>query len=256
MKKIFLVAISLAIACFSSVASADDWSTIRFGVDPTSPPFESKTPSGTLVGFDIDLGTEICARLHAKCVWVENEFDGLIPALAARKFDAILSAMSMTEKRRQQIDFSSRLYKTPNRLVVRKGSGLESTPTSLKGKKIGVQQGSIQETYAKKYWEPAGAIVVSYQIQDQVYADLISGRLDGVFQDAVTTEYGLLKTQNGKNFEFSGGDIYSSNGAGIGFRKNDVDLENRINKAIEGMLADGTYSRIAKKYFEFNPYGS
>ncbi|PMS28758.1 hypothetical protein C0Z16_21825 [Paraburkholderia rhynchosiae] len=65
-----------------------------------------------------------------------------------------------------------------------------------------------------------------------------------------------MKTQNGKNFEFSGGDIYSSNGAGIGLRKSDVDLENRINKAIEGMLADGTCSRIAKKYFEFNPYGS
>ncbi|MEX3671689.1 ABC transporter substrate-binding protein [Paraburkholderia phenoliruptrix] len=256
MKKMIFWAVSVAIACCSGAAFADDWSTIRFGVDPTSPPFESKTPDGALVGFDIDLGTEMCARLHAKCVWVENEFDGLIPALAARKFDAILSSMSMTEKRRQQIDFSDRLYKTPNRLVVRKGSGLDPTPASLKGKKIGVQQGSIQETYAKKNWEPAGAIVVSYQIQDQVYSDLISGRLDGVFQDAVTTEYGLLKTKNGKDFQFSGGDIYSSNGAGIGLRKSDVDLKNRMNKALEGMLADGTYERIAKKYFEFNPYGS
>src|SRR6202161_1212065 len=97
--------------------SAKDWKVIRFGVDPSYPPFESKAPGGTLVGFDIDLGKALCAKLNAKCVWVENDFDGMIPALQARKIDAILSDMSVTDKRRQQIDFTEKISDSPTRMV-------------------------------------------------------------------------------------------------------------------------------------------
>ena len=79
---------------------------VRFAVDPTYPPFESKTPQGKLVGFDIDLGNALCTQMQAKCVWVESQFDGMIPALKARKFDAILSDMGITEERLIQ-DLSS-----------------------------------------------------------------------------------------------------------------------------------------------------
>ncbi|TGU42131.1 transporter substrate-binding domain-containing protein, partial [bacterium M00.F.Ca.ET.146.01.1.1] len=97
---------------------------IRFGVDPTYPPFESKLADGSLVGFDIDLGNALCARLQAKCTWVENAFDGLIPALQARKFDAILSSLSITEERQKTISFTNPLYFTPSRLIAATGSGL------------------------------------------------------------------------------------------------------------------------------------
>src|SRR5271165_3454296 len=94
---------------WSLCGSAKDWKVIRFGVDPSYPPFESKAADGSLVGFDIDLGNALCAKLNAKCVWVENDFDGMIPALQARKIDAVLSDMSVTDKRRQQIDFTSKI---------------------------------------------------------------------------------------------------------------------------------------------------
>ncbi len=104
----------------STSALAEGGKEIRFGVDPTFAPFEWKDPQGKLAGFDIDLGNAICQQLQAKCVWVESNFDGIIPALKARKFDAILSGMYMTEKRKAQIAFSDKLYNGPVFLVARK----------------------------------------------------------------------------------------------------------------------------------------
>ncbi|MFM0209016.1 ABC transporter substrate-binding protein [Paraburkholderia sediminicola] len=257
MKKL---ALCIALAAIATGAYAKDWSTIRFGVDASYPPFESKGADGKLTGFDIDLGNQICARLKAKCVWVENDFDGMIPALKAKKFDGVLSSMSMTPQRAEQVAFSDKLFNTPTRLIAKKGSTLLPTPESLAGKTIGVEQGTIQETYAKTYWEPKGARVVPYQNQDQVYTDLLSGRLDGALQDAVQADIGFLNTPRGAGFQFAGKDIVDAkilgNGAGIGMRKDDVDLKEKIDKAIADIIKDGTYKAIEKKYFVFDVYGS
>jgi lysine/arginine/ornithine transport system substrate-binding protein len=238
---------------------AKDWKVIRFGVDPSYPPFESKAADGSLVGFDIDLGNALCAKLNAKCVWVENDFDGMIPALQARKIDAVLSDMSVTEKRRQQIDFTGKISFSPTRMVAKAGSNLQPTADSLRGKNIGVEQGTIQETYAKTYFEPQGANVVSYQNQDQVYADLKSGRLDATLQDEAQANFGFLKTPEGKGFEFCGHELNDpkilGSVAAIGLRKGDTDLKNALNNALAESLKDGTYRAIAKKYFDFNIYG-
>lgn len=118
MKK-FVLATVFALA--STGVLAKDLSVIRFGVDPTFAPFESKNPDGQLVGFDIDLGNAICAELKVKCVWVENAFDSIIPALRAKKFDAVLSAMTINDQRKKNVDFSDRLYNSPNRLIAKKG---------------------------------------------------------------------------------------------------------------------------------------
>ncbi|MDR5835950.1 ABC transporter substrate-binding protein [Caballeronia sp. LZ034LL] len=256
MKRLISALLFCATAFATSASNAQDGSTLRYGIDPSHPPFSSRNASGKLVGFDIDLGTEICKRIHAKCEWVQNDFDGMIPALQAKKFDAILASMSITDKRKQVIDFTSRLYKTPNKLIVRKDANLEPTAESLKGKSIGVQQGTVPETYAKEHWAPAGARVVSYPHFDQVFADLAAGRLDSCFTDAAVGEYGFLRTPQGADFKFTGDNVYASNGAGIGIRKTDVDLKEKINKALSDMLADGTYKQIAAKYFQFDPYGS
>jgi lysine/arginine/ornithine transport system substrate-binding protein len=251
----------LAVTSITSVtANAKDISTIRFGVDASYAPFESKGPDGKLVGFDIDLGNAICAKLKAKCVWVENDFDGMIPALKAKKFDGILSSMSMTPQREEQVAFSSKLFNTPTRLVAKKGSGILPTPDGLKGKTVGVEQGTIQETYAKTYWAPKGVTVTPYQNQDQVYADLLSGRLDAGLQDAVQADIGFLKTPRGEGYEFVGKDLVDpailGNGAGIGMRKEDTDLKAQIDKAIAEIIKDGTYKKLEKKYFTFDVYGS
>jgi len=254
MKKLFAALTVALLAASAGVAHAKDWTVVRFGVDASYAPFESKAPDGKLVGFDIDLGNEICRRMHAKCAWVEQDFDGMIPALKAKKFDGVLSSMTITPQRAEQIAFSDKLFQTPTRLVAKKGSNLKATPESLKGKTVGVEQGTIQETYAKQNWAPKGVNVVPYQNQDQVYADLISGRLDAALQDEVQADLGFLKTPRGAGFAFAGAEI-PTGAAAVGLRKDDTDLKEQINKAIAGMIKDGTYKKLEAKYFDFDVYG-
>jgi lysine-arginine-ornithine-binding protein len=251
MKKL---ALCVALALAAGGAYAKDWTTIRFGTDASYAPFESKAPDGKLVGFDIDLGNEICRRMNAKCVWVEQDFDGMIPGLKAKKFDGALSALTITPQREQQIAFSNKLFNTPTRLVAKKGSPLQPTIASLQGKSVGVEQGSIQETYAKQNWAPKGVNVIAYQNQDQVYLDLQSGRLDAALQDEVQADLGFLKTPRGAGFAFAGQEI-PTGAAAIGLRKEDADLKAQIDKTIADMIKDGTYKKIESKYFDFDVYG-
>nr|WP_294863245.1 ABC transporter substrate-binding protein [uncultured Pseudogulbenkiania sp.] len=256
MKKLVL-AVTLGLALGS--VNAKELTVIRFGLDPSYAPFESKAPDGKLVGFDIDIGNAICDKLKVRCEWVENAWDGIIPALKAKKFDAILSSMSVTEKRQQQIAFSDKVYHTPSRLVARKNAALTSVE-SLKGKRIGVEQGSTQEAYAKQYWEPNGVTVVPYQNQDLVYQDLLSGRLDAALQDSVQADMSLLKTPRGRDYAFVGPVLHDTKtlgvGAAIGLRKEDQELRQRINQAITAIRQDGTYQKIQRKYFTFDVYNN
>jgi lysine/arginine/ornithine transport system substrate-binding protein len=242
-----------AVMSFAPPASAKDISTIRFGVEAAYPPFESKGPSGQLQGFDIDLGNALCAQLEAKCVWVENSFDGLIAALQARKFDAIDSSMNINEKRAQQVDFTVPMYLTPAQLVARKGSTLLPTPDSLAGHSVAVLQGSIQEQYAKQIWAPKGANVVSYQTQDQAYADLVSGRVDSTFEDSTAASLGFLNKPEGKDFAFAGDPVKDAKiigtGVGLAVRKGDNDLREALNGAFAELQRNGTYQQLLKKYF-------
>lgn len=175
----------LALACALGVvagcgaARAEASQTLRFGLEAQYPPFESKAANGELQGFDIDVGNAVCKEAKLACKWVETSFDGLIPALQGRKFDAINSAMNATDQRRQAIDFTTVIYRVPTQLIARADSGLAPAPESLKGKRIGVLQGSIQEAYANAHWAGSGVRIVAYQDQNQAYADLTAGRLDG-----------------------------------------------------------------------------
>ena len=256
MKKSLFAVLLAGIALSTSSFAAEK---VRLGVEPGYAPFEYKKPDGTLAGFDIDLGKEICQRIQADCTWVQSDFDGLIPALKAKKIDAILSSMSITPARQKQIAFSDKLYGTPARLVTANNVDLKPTAESLQGKRVGVFQGTTAETYAKEQWLKKGVDVVTYQSQDLIYADLGNGRLDAAFQDAVAANDGFLKRPVGKSFHFSGPEVndeqYFGVGAGIGFRKEDGALKDKVNKALADMLADGTYDKIAKQYFDFDIYG-
>lgn len=255
MKKL---AITVVMALAASGVYAKDWTVIRFGVNPSYAPFESKASSGKLVGLDIDLGNAICAQLKVKCVWVENAWDGIIPALKAKKFDAILSSMSVTEKRLAQIDFSDKIYRSPSRLVAKKGAGILPTAEGLNGKRVGVEQGSTQETYAKTYWEPKGVTVIAYQNQDLVYQDLLAGRLDAALQDSVQAEVGFLKSAEGRDYVFAGPALHDTKtlgvGAAIGLRKEDTELKKILNGALTEIHKNGTFDKIQKKYFSFDIY--
>jgi lysine/arginine/ornithine transport system substrate-binding protein len=253
-KKVSLALVAAACAALAGSVSAADLKELRFGLEASYAPFESKTATGQLQGFDVDVGNAVCAKLAVKCVWVENDFDGLIPALQARKFDAINSDMTITDQRKRAIDFTDPIYTIPNQLIAKKGSGLQPSVASLKGKHVGVLQGTIQETYAKAKWATAGVDVVSYQTQDQVYADLASGRLDAAFQDSEAASKGFLKRPQGAGFDFAGPTVADQkllgSGVGYGVRKGDKALVEKLNGALAALKADGTIDKIAAKYFD------
>jgi len=239
-----------ALASFSTLAEG---TAFKFGLEAQYPPFESKSASGELQGFDIDVGNAVCAAAKLKCEWFDTAFDGLIPALQARKFDAINSAMNVTEKRRQAIDFTDVIYRVPSQLIAKKSSGLLPTVESLKGKHVGVLQGSIQESYAQAHWAPKGVDVVSYQDQNQVYLDLSSGRLDGTLVLAPAGQTGFLDRPDGKDFAFVGDavrdDKILGSGIAFGLRKGDTANKVRLDKAIAEIKKDGVVSQLSKKYF-------
>lgn len=255
MKKSSVMMMAL-IGSFSAACQAE--TVIKFGVDPSFPPFESKAADGSLVGFDIDLGNAICEQAKAKCVWVETAYDSIIPALNAKKFDAVLSAMAITEKRKAQVNFSNVLYNIPSVLVAKKGSQLDATVDSLKGKVVGVAQGTTQEAYAVGMWQSKGIQVVSYQNQDSVNLDLETGRIDATFTNAAAAETGFLKTPQGTGFGFVGKTVldpqYLGGGAAIALRKDDQAQLAIINQALAAIHADGTYTKLEKKYFTFDVF--
>ena len=245
-------ALLLAASVCTTASHAAESDTLRYGVEAQYPPFESKAASGELQGLDIDVGNAVCAAAKMKCVWVETSFDGLIPALQGRKFDAINSAMNATDQRRQAIDFTTVVYRVPTQLIAKTGSGLEPTPASLKGKNIGVLQGSIQESFAKAHWANAGVNVVPYQDQNQAYTDLKAGRLDGTLVLSAAGQSGFLSKPDGAGYSFVGGPVSDDKilGSGIAFgiRKDDAALKQRLNTAIAKLKADGTIAKFAKKY--------
>ncbi|MFS2225911.1 lysine/arginine/ornithine ABC transporter substrate-binding protein [Pantoea sp. B65] len=254
MKKIPL-GIILALMSFN-VFAAGAATILKLGIDPTFPPFEYKNAQGEIVGFDVDIGKAVCAKMQRKCVFVENSFDGLIPALKARKFDAILSSLSINDERKKSIDFSAPLFTTPAYLITHKNSGLSSGADDLTGKQVGVQQGSVFETYAHKHWQNKGVNIVAYASSDQIYADLALGRLDATLDDATSATLSFLSKPQGAGFELNGEEVRDNDlfgkGTGFGLRQGDDKLKEKIDKAIAEIKADGTFSKLNKKYFTFD----
>lgn len=248
-----LIALAMAVVAGSALAA-----DLRVGLNPAYEPFEYKSPTGEVIGFDVDIAKALCEQIQRKCVFVESEWDSIIPALQAKKFDVIISSMSMTPERARVVDFTKRYYKTPSAIVVKKSVKYDG-PASLKGMKIGVLKASTQEKWALGELKPAGVTVVPYQSQDQVYLDLQAGRLDGTVADKVEVNGGFLRKPEGKDYGYVGHDQYEpkyyGEGIGIAMRKGQADLKKQLDDAIDAIRKNGTYDKIAKKYFDFDPYG-
>ncbi len=248
-QSLVLGALALAV---SGAVSAKEWKEVRVAIDPTYKPFTFKTADGQPTGFDVDIAQALCDKIKAKCTFVEQPWDGMIPGLTAKKYDAIISSMSVTEERLRQVDFTDKYYNTPSKIVIKNDIKFDGKLSSLKGKKIGVLKASTQEKYAKGELAPAGVTVVPYEAQDQVYLDIKAGRLDGTVADIIEVQGGFLDTPDGKNYVFVGEPLrqtkYFGVGAGVAVRKGDKDLKAALNKAIKDIRADGTWQKISDKY--------
>ena len=258
MKKLALLG-ALALSVLSPLAMAEEAKPLRIGIEAAYPPFAYKTPEGKITGFDYDIGNALCAEMKVECQWIEQEFDGLIPALKVRKFDAVLSSMNITEERLKSVDFSKKYYNSPARLAMKAGTAINDPLVDLKGKKVGVQRASIYDRYASDVFAPAGVEVVRYSSQNEVFLDLTAGRLDATLADAVNIDDGFLKTDAGKGYALVGPTFsepeYFGEGAGIAVRKGDSALADKFTAAIAAIRANGKYKEVQDKYFDFDIYG-
>ena len=266
------LSLGLLITLFLSVTANAD--KIRIGTEGAYPPWNSKDASGKLIGFEVELAWTLCRYIGQQCEIVEQDWDGMIPALIMRKFDAIMAGMSITDERKKAINFSQGYADEVASLAVMKGSNLEGMQTSeginlsiksgavkkdlkiitsaLAGKTVCVQTATIHQNFLES-GDVGKVNVRTYKTQDEVNLDLTSGRCDVALAAAVAfTDYA---EKSGKPVAlvgptFSGGAF--GNGVGVGIRKDDTELLKAFNSAINKARKNGDISRIATKWFGFD----
>ena len=246
MKKLIL---ALTMGAMAVTAAAQD-KELKVAIDPTYEPFTFKTADGKPTGFDVDIANAVCEHLKRKCVFVEQLWDSMIPGLQAKKYDVIISSMSITEDRKKVVDFTDKYYNTPSKIVIKNDIKFDGV-ASLKG--------STQEKYANGELKKVGVTVTPYEAQDQVYLDIRSGRLDGTVADVLEVTGGFLSKPEGKDYVLVGPELfipkYFGIGAGFAIRKGQPELKKELNGAIKAIRADGTYKKINDKYFKIDVYG-
>jgi lysine-arginine-ornithine-binding protein len=256
MRLALLFVAALASLGFAGAASAQ-LQKVRIATEGAFAPFNYKDANGELQGFDVDIAKALCTKARFDCTIVAQDWDGIIPGLLAKKYDAIIASMSITEDRKKTIAFTDKYYQTPARFVGKKGSTIEISEAGLKGKTIGVQRATINAQFIHETYGTV-ATIKEYDTQDNANLDLIAGRVDLVLADQIALQMGFLDKPEGKDFAFVGpiprGSIVDE-GAGIGLRKEDTKLKDAFNAAIKEIRADGTYKTINDKYFSFDVYG-
>ncbi len=280
MNKLKTFGLGILVSLFITISSNAD--SIKIGTEGAYPPWNSKDASGNLIGFEVELANELCKIMKAECTIVEQDWDGMIPALVMRKFDAIMAGMSITGERMKTINFSQGYADEVASLAVMKGSSLEGIDTpeginlslggsdvkkalktltsALSGKTVCVQTATIHQNFLDS-GDVGSVSVRTYKTQDEVNLDLASGRCDAALAAAVAfTDYA---EKSGKNVvlvgpTFSGGAF--GNGVGVGIRKGgddtigkrDAKLLKDFNKAIDKARKQGIISKLAIKHFGFD----
>ncbi|TNM61856.1 transporter substrate-binding domain-containing protein [Aliirhizobium smilacinae] len=272
---------TLAAGMFAAVtlatgAFAQEKTEITIATEGAFPPYNLTKPDGTLDGYDVELAHYLCDHMKIKCTIVAQAFDGMIPALNAGKFDAIMAGMSATEKRKEVIDFSMSYGSTGQAFAVLKDSDLSKMPLKdalfslasneegarkaveelkplLKGKIIGVQTASIASRFIDEYLKDT-VEKREYKTTEQHDLDLLAGRVD-----VIMASMGYLKTAAEKPTNsdmeivgprFQGG--FLGAGSSVGLRKSDTALKAKFDEAITAAKADGTLKTLSMKWFGFD----
>jgi arginine/ornithine transport system substrate-binding protein len=231
---------------------------LRIATEGAYPPFNAIDKDGKLIGFDVDIANALCDRMRVACTIEAQAWDGIIPGLLDRKYDAIVASMAITEKRREQVNFTDKYYSTSARFVAKKGAKFTIDDAGLASKRVGVQRATVYEAYLRAKFPQA--VPVLYDTQENANQDMVDGKLDLLLADWVQLSQDFLKSDKGADFEFTGPPLIDpailGEGAGIAVRKDDPDLLAALNKALKEIRDDGTYKRLNDRYFDFDIYGN
>lgn len=248
--KHFLTVALVAMGCSASPSNAQK--ALRIGTEGAFPPFNYVDANGEPKGFEIELGHAICKAAKLDCSFTAITFDGLIPALKAKKIDAIIASMNITEERQKVISFVGPYYTDPLRFIGRIGSLADVTPEGLAGRSIGVASGTISESYVR---DVAGttARITSYPSLDNALLDLSANRVELVLDSTIVLLESFLKKPEGKGFDYIGpalSDVkHFGVGPGIGVRQNDKVTASALASGLKTVQDSGEFRALSQKYF-------
>ncbi|MGF1702322.1 arginine ABC transporter substrate-binding protein [Photobacterium makurazakiensis] len=241
MKKILLASL-IGLAATHAVAQEE----IKFAMEATYAPFEYVDENNEIQGFDVDLANALCDVIDAKCSFHNQPFDSLIPALKFRRYDAAISGIDITEQRLQAVNFTDAYYDNSAAFVSLKDK-VESQE-ALKGKRVGVQNGSTHQSYLTD--EMVGVTAVPYASYQDAFIDMQNGRIDSVFGDTAVVAEWFKKNDN---LAYVGDQVtnteYFGNGFGIATNKDNQELVDKLNAALKTVKENGQYQQIFDKYF-------
>jgi octopine/nopaline transport system substrate-binding protein len=278
LSRVLTAVAATAVIATAGIAHADDkkWTTVTIATEGSFKPYNFTKPDGTLDGYEIELAKYLCDHMKVECKVVVQNFDGMIPALNAGKFDAIISGMSATAKREEVIAFSDSYGSTGQAFATAKQSDLANLPEkgqvfslasdeagaaaeidkikpALQGKTIGVQTASTAAAFVDKYLK--GVVEVrEYKTTEEHDLDLKAGRVDLVMASMAYLTTASQKpgnedmTTTGPRFQ--GG--FLGRGSSVGLRKDDTALKAMFNDAIAAAKADGTIKTLSEKWFGFD----
>jgi len=257
-----LTSLVVAAALLAAGGTASAQETVRIGTEGAYPPWNETDPAGNLVGFEVDLGNAMCEKMGVTCEWVAQDWDGIIPALLNGRYDLIMAGMSITEERRQAIEFSDGYVTDPAMFVAAADSDLISAKSiddvkaAIEGKAVGVQGATIHQNFLDQ--EMSGLIDVRlYDTQENLELDLASGRIDAGLADRAAWE-AFFATDSGGGFTVFGPPLNGAEypvfgeGVGVGVRKDDTDLLANVNAAMAALKADGTMKTLSEEYFGYD----
>lgn len=263
---------AVALAMVAGPAAAKDWKTVTITLEGAYAPWNMTNSDGSLGGFEPELAKVLCERAKVECKLVASDWDGMIPALNAGKFDIIMDALSITDERKQVIDFTVPYAQTPAAFATAKDSPLadaagtgtevkmdvgqtgvkeiDALKEAFKGKTIGIQAATV---YAKFIYDNFGdtATVREYKTGADRDIDLQNGRIDLGFDDSVYFQSAFDAAKGA--LIFTGPQIVGpiwGEGEGLGVRKSDTDLRDMFSAAIKSALADGTVKTLSEKWFK------
>ena len=246
-----------AVAALGASAQAQEQLVLKVGSEGAYPPYNFVKADGSVAGFEIDIANALCEELKAKCEIIVQDWDGMIPALQSGKLDVVISSMSITPARKEQVDFSRKYYNPAAAIAVPKDSDVKgTTKEDLAGKTIGVQSSTIHAIFSE--YEYTDSTINPYGSADEARMDMVSGRVDAV-NDNIVSLIDWLKTPEGACCKLVGPvkpnlEIHGP-GVGVAIKKGREELVEKFNTAILAIRDSGKYKEINDKYFDFDIYG-
>lgn len=252
MKRLTLGVAALLLLAFGGIAAAQE--PVRIATEGAYPPFNFTQPDGKVAGLEVDLANALCERMKRPCTVVAQEWDGIIPGLLAKKYDAIMATMNITPERAKAIGFSIPYMVVPAYFVAPAKSTIDGSPASLRGKTIGAQVSTTHSRYVEKHLG-SEATLKTYDTASNLLADLKAGRLDAAITTGATAS-DWVKGDGGKSVKLVGQPVIDAEvfgpGIGVGLRKEDTALKQSFDEAIRAVVQDGTLARIGARYVDFS----